>query len=133
MGVDRSELAVLRDVLIEAGVDPGQERGVADVVVNQLSDCLIRDGRDSGDPKFWFSLRNAKTRTRVFDGDVGIRGCQSGPAEVEGINALTNLWFFVEVEDELRETRILRVVRSRLVCEWVARRRERRHDEDWED
>jgi len=81
-------------VLIEAGIDSGQERGVADVVVNQLSDCLVRDGRDSGDPKFWFRLRNAETRTRVFDGDVGIRGCQSRPAEVEGVNALADLGLF---------------------------------------
>jgi len=44
-----------------------------------------------------------------------------------------DLRFFIKVEDELGKARILRVLRSRLVGEWVARGGERGDCKQWHE
>ena len=56
----------------------------------------------------------------ISDGEVRLARLHIWPTHVHGVRPVLDGGLFIASEDELRETRILRVLRSRLVREGVA-------------
>ena len=130
--VDRGELALLGYVLVEMWLDSGQEC-VGGCALREELDRLIGDGGNGGEPEFRVLVGEETCLARICGDDVCVARLRVRPPNVDGVDPIFDRRRLVAFVDELRKAWILRVLRSRLVREGVARSgerhgREQRHE-----
>ena len=106
-------------------IDARQEC-VGGCALREELDRLIGDSGNGGQPELGVLVGEETCLAGISDGEVRLARLHIWPTHVHGVRPVLDGGLFIASEDELRKAWILRVLRSRLVRERVARGGERR-------